>query len=256
MRAKMPNYAKREKELLTAQQQKLADASRRPGIETLDDQALLKLIASLEQARDRASTEAEADGLSQAGLLTTAVGRAHSERRRRKLAVGEVASRNGAGGTAAKPAKPVSRAPASGRRVPAGRKTADTRKSDQRTGVRRVRKATDKSDDSAATAPQADTPQPVAAPIADEATAARKAEKKAAKQAAKTAEKEAKQAARKAEKEAARAARKSAKLAAKEAEKALRKAESKAKGKGDGGKAAKSPKAAGKKKKDKKAKSN
>lgn len=248
----MPNYAKREKELLTAQQQKLADASRRPGIETLDDQALLKLIASLEQARDRASAEAEADGLSQAGLLATAVGRAHSERRRRKLAVGEVASRNGAGGTAAKPAKPVSRAPAGGRRVPAGRKAADTRKSDQRTGVRRVRKASAKSDDSAATAPQADPPQPVA----DDATAARKAEKKAAKQAAKTAEKEAKQAARKAEKEAARAARKSAKLAAKEAEKALRKAESKAKGKGDGGKAAKSPKASGKKKKDKKAKSN
>ena len=235
----MPNHSSREKDILTGPQQELADASRRPRIGTLDDDALIRLIASLEEAVTLASTEAQADGLSQAGLLTTAIRRAHSERRRRKLDH-ESATRQAKGAPvaapAAKPAKAARRVPAVTRRVPSDRKTAETRKSDQRTGLRRVKKAGTKPEDTPSPPAVADTASQSDAPVqtGDEAKARRKAVKKAARQAEKAAEKEARKAARKAEKEAIRAARKAARLAAKEAERALRKAERKAQRKGDG----------------------
>lgn len=232
----MPNHANREREILNAQQQKLADASRRPSVEVLSDADLLALIKALDDARARASATTAEDGLSPQGLLSTALNRAQAERRRRKLPPASGArQRTGKtvvakGDSANRAAK---RVPASTRRSPADRKTAEARKSDLRTSVRRVKKpAKAAASDQTVTAAAAQIALP---PVGARTEAApedgktrKNTVKKAAKLAEKAAEKEARKAARKAEKEAVRAARKAARVAAKEAEKALRKAERKA----------------------------
>ncbi|MCF3973767.1 hypothetical protein [Paracoccus salsus] len=251
----MPNHARREKELLTAAQRALSEATRRPGIAQIDDAALMKLIAGLRRAGETASRAASEDGLSQASLIETALKRAHAERRRRKLSMASVPAEKPADKRAPAAAKTARRASAGSRRTPADRKTAEARKTDLRTGPHRVRKtkpeaaasepdltlAPAATGDDTALKPAISSPKPA---DPDE-KARRKAVRKAAKKAQKDAEKEARKAARKAEKEAVRAARKVAKLAAREAEKALRKAERKAGTKPqEAGKKGKSPKPA------------
>ena len=56
----MPNYAKREQELLNPDQLTLAEQSRHPALGALDDAALLTLIDALRAARAEATT-AEGD---------------------------------------------------------------------------------------------------------------------------------------------------------------------------------------------------
>lgn len=235
----MPNYARQEQDLLTETERALSGNSRQPALGALDDAALMGLIAALETARGTASEQMAAGGLSAAGLLDNALKRAHAERRKRKLNTdGSPREAAAATGTAAKPAK---RAPAGSRRVPSDRKTADPRKSDLRTGSRRVKKApaapraVEQAEGNAVPAPEAPAPVPAAAEAAasapESAKQARKTRRQAEKAAAKAAEKEARKAARKAEKEAEKAARKAAKKAARkaanDADRALRKQEEK-----------------------------
>ena len=46
----MPNYSKREQDLLSNSQQKLSTASRQPQLAALDDAALMGLIDSIRKA--------------------------------------------------------------------------------------------------------------------------------------------------------------------------------------------------------------
>lgn len=132
--------------------------------------------------------------------------------------------------------KAVRRAPAQPARKPAGRKKAEPRKPDLRTGSRRVAKAKPVADGApkaepavaAASVPAAPAPAPAPAPAvpADD-----KPSGKAGKKAAKEAEKSARKAGKKAEKAAKKAAKdlqKAEKAARKDADKAARKAERKA----------------------------
>lgn len=292
----MPNYAKIEIDLLSADQQALCAATRRPAINALTDDALLVLLDNLATALAGAGPLGEDAGpVTPADLIVAAQRRAIAERRRRGIRVpGGRAPRAAKAKEAAVPAakEPIKKVPAGSSRParvttrkPAGRKTAETRKTDLRTGLRAdtrrgakaaskpaavekittddvARKTADATVAAVKTKPAAAKPAPVKKPKpaatqadvtpVDSADAdARKARKKAAKQAArkaaKVAEKEAKQAARKAEKAAIRTARKAAKQAAKEAEKAARKAEAKAARKAAKAAGEPAPKKAGKK---------
>lgn len=139
----MPNYVKLEQELLSASDLKLARTSRRPAVEELTADELQQLILDLETARDAAGDAGSEGQLSNADLLGAALRRAHQERRNRGMKTARQVAIPAASGPAA-PAAAKKRAPretVSGRRKPAGRKTADTRKADLRTGSRRVVKA-------------------------------------------------------------------------------------------------------------------
>lgn len=242
----MPNYAAREKELLDEAEQALADSSRRPLLDMLDDAGLLALIAALGAARDKAATAAGPDGLSAADLLATARRRAEAERRKRKLRPdgtvlpGKTVMAALAAPRPAKDAKPapVKRASAGARRTPPDRKSADPRKTDLRTGSRRIKKASPEVSAAVAApaepAPKFLTPLPVTAPPG--LTKDRPAEdKQAAKDARKAARKAEKQAEKQAARAAEKAARKAARKAAKDAERALRKAETGGKAKAKAG---------------------
>lgn len=225
----MPNYVKLEEDLLSRPEHALAAASRRPAIEALDDTALVKLISDLEVARDAAGAPGAGEGVSRADLLAAALRRAHNERRKRGMKPAGRPAATGTGSTStpagAGAKKRAPRAANPTRRKSAGRKSAEARKTDQRTGSRRVAKAPAKPAIARAEAarivetPGTEPPAPAAETeqlVAAEAKAMRKAAK------------EAERAARKAAKEADRAAKKAERKATKDAEKAARKAAAKA----------------------------
>lgn len=253
----MPNHTRLEQQLLTQEELALTGSSRGAELRALDDAALGRLIRDLQQAAPRASWSGEDGQVSAGDLLAGALRRARSELRKRQKPGASAAAEDRlpgaeaqpggqrdaqtgaqAGGPPAAAAKTARRRPLTVARKPAGRKQAESRKTDLRTGSRRVSKAAakpaaDGTEPRTAALPQpkpqpkpkplpalAETtppPQPAAAspstatatPPADAAKAGRKALKEA--------EKEARKAARKAERKAARDVEKAARKAAREA---------------------------------------
>lgn len=203
----MPNYLKHEQELLSGRLRKLAADSRRPRIEALNSDELVKLIADLEAASDKAGVPEPGAEISAAALVLAALRRAKSERRRRGINApkrGAIASSAGAAAPARQETTPLS---VERKHKPAHRNTPSP---------------------AAVTTPPKSEPNP-GKPAEDTAGRevlddVRKAEK-AAKKAAKDAKQAAKKAARVAEREVNRAARKAVREAEREAKKAAKKAD-------------------------------
>lgn len=229
----MPNHSKLEHDLLSPAQLKLTQASRRPQVSALTDSQLLRLIEDLRRARDEAGAPGQDGARTARDLLDTALTRAGAERRRRGLPAGRSLSAAAKG--APRPALAPSASPRpTVARKPASRKPAKPRKSDLRTGSRRIAKpakpqpaqplaATPKTASDAERQPPAATDD--GAPLDSDAEA--KAARKAAK-AARKALKQARKAAKKAEKAARKATEKAERLAARQERKAARKARKKA----------------------------
>lgn len=251
----MPNHVKREQEMLNKDQLSLSEQSRHPALARLDDPALYDLLEQLRRARDeaKAGAKAGADANDEpARMMTAGIRRVEAERRKRGLparreaasaiqATAPTASTVAAiAPAAAKTATKRKRATVS--RKPAGRKSAESRKTDLRTEPHRVpkRRTTPPAPAAEVEAPAEDLP-PVPASVPAEASTAGIL-RKARKEADKVARKAAKKVLKEAESEAAKAERKAAKKAAKEAQKAAEKAERKAARKAAG--TAETPKAA------------
>ncbi|MGP9803802.1 hypothetical protein [Paracoccus sp. NSM] len=242
----MPDNTSLEEETLGPEHLALAQQSRAPAIQALADDGVHDLLDAL---REAVKSYGKADeGLQGASvtLLRAAMRRVEAERRKRGLkarpampvaAVPAAALSASAIAVAAKPRKPATIS-----RKPAGRKTAEARKTDLRTEPHRLPRGKK-------SAPRALLPlntdndhlhvtRDRTMPTKDSEKAVKQAERKAEKLAAKQAEKEAakaeRKAAKEAERDARRAARKAEKTAQKEAEKEARKAERKAAAKAEG----------------------
>ena len=230
----MPNNTSLEEETLGPEHLELARQSRAPAISELADDAVHALLDALRGAVQ--SFGKVEDGVQGASvtLLRAAIRRVEAERRKRGLKARPAVPAAVAHASLAPAAKP--RKPATIARKPAGRKSAEARKTDLRTEPHRLPRGKK-------SGPRALLPLTTdndhlhvtrdrTMPTKDSDKAVKDAERKAAKEAAKQAEKEAakaeRQAAKEAEREARRAARKAEKQAQKDAEKAERKAERKA----------------------------
>lgn len=214
----MPNYAKREQEMLSEDQRRLIEGSRQPAIGQLGEAELYQMAERLRSLRDEAVA---ADQTEEAGILRAAIRRLDAERRKRGLPASPPAA-PAPPQPASKPAA-AKRKPATQTRKPAGRKSAEARKTDLRTEPHRVPKRR------AAPVEEAESTAVQAVEEPDMTDkAARQAARKAEKEASKAAEKEAAKAARKAESAAAKAAEKAEAKARRDAEKEAAKAERKA----------------------------
>ncbi|WP_111558417.1 hypothetical protein [Paracoccus sediminilitoris] len=225
----MPNYARREQEILTAEHQALMVKSRAPDLGLLADADLLALLEQLRVekalvADDPAGNPADG-GLGPAQLLAAAIKRVDLERRKRGIAPGMAAGSANAGRTPITPKAVATtrRRAAATPRKPAGRKSAEARKTDLRTEPHRVpkQKAKRPAAPIEADAEDAMVTRNSKMPLTDTEKAAKKAARKAEKEATKAAEKDA-------AREARRAERKALKDAEKEQARAERKAERKA----------------------------
>ena len=221
----MPNYARREQEILTAEHQALMVKSRAPDLGLLADADLLALLEQLRAekalvADDPAGNPADG-GPGPAQLLAAAIKRVDLERRKRGMAAASAK----AGRTPATPKAVATtrRRAAATPRKPAGRKSAEARKTDLRTEPHRVpkQKAKRPAAPIEADAEDAMVTRNSKMPLTDTEKAAKKAARKAEKEATKAAEKDA-------AREARRAERKALKDAEKEQARADRKAERKA----------------------------
>jgi hypothetical protein len=255
----MPNYSKLEKDLLDDRLSTLIAATRAPQISAQDDAGLHRLLAEIEAEMGRHSpaTDAAQPGLYE--ILLAASRRVIAERRKRSRPAKPAAAKAAAPAKAeteaetapaaaklpkatttktpaakSAAAKPGKRAPASPTRKPAGRGKSETRKTDLRTGSRRITKA--KVPAAAAlpvpadeiTLPEAVLPAADLDVIADIAASPDMVQEKALKKAGKDAEKaerKARKAADKAAKQALKDAAKAERKAAKQARKAERKLE-------------------------------
>ena len=221
----MPNYARREQEILTAEHQALMVRSRAPDLGLLADADLLALLEQLRAEKALVADDPADGGPGPAQLLAAAIKRVDLERRKRGIAPGMAASSAKAGRTPATPKAVATtrRRAAATPRKPAGRKSAEARKTDLRTEPHRVpkQKAKRPAAPIEADAEDAMVTRNSKMPLTDTEKAAKKAARKAEKEATKAAEKDA-------AREARRAERKALKDAEKEQARAERKAERKA----------------------------
>ena len=225
----MPNYARREQEILTAEHQALMVKSRAPDLGLLADADLLALLEQLRAEKDLAMDDPAGNpadgGPGPADLLAAAINRVNLERHKRGIAPGMAAGSANAGRTPITPKAVATtrRRAAATPRKPAGRKSAEARKTDLRTEPHRVpkQKAKRPAAPIEADAEDAMVTRNSKMPLTDTEKAAKKAARKAEKEATKAAEKDA-------AREARRAERKALKDAEKEQARAERKAERKA----------------------------
>lgn len=221
----MPNYARREQEILTAEHQALMVKSRAPDLGLLADADLLALLEQLRAEKVLVADDPADGGPGPAQLLAAAIKRVDLERRKRGIAPGMAAASAKAGRTPATPKAVATtrRRAAATPRKPAGRKSAEARKTDLRTEPHRVpkQKAKRPAAPIEADAEDAMVTRDSKMPLTDTEKAAKKAARKAEKEATKAAEKDA-------AREARRAERKALKDAEKEQARAERKAERKA----------------------------
>ncbi|WP_304618774.1 hypothetical protein [Paracoccus sediminilitoris] len=221
----MPNYARREQEILTAEHQALMVKSRAPDLGLLADADLLALLEQLRAEKALVPDDPADGGPGPAQLLAAAIKRVDLERRKRGIAPGMAAGSAKAGRTPATPKAVATtrRRAAATPRKPAGRKSAEARKTDLRTEPHRVpkQKAKRPAAPIEADAEDAMVTRNSKMPLTDTEKAAKKAARKAEKEATKAAEKDA-------AREARRAERKALKDAEKEQARAERKAERKA----------------------------